>query len=88
MSNGCVVLTSVLVTLDGGTVTLDFDDLADEFVPADLDQLIHLHTGHALADNNFMGQELVVLTWACDLVDLAIAGLLRFQAVHSESSVD
>ena len=49
-------LTGVLVTLDGGTVTLNFDDLSDKFVPADLDQLVHLNTGHVFADDNFKGQ--------------------------------
>jgi hypothetical protein len=38
--------------LDGGIVSLELDDLSDEFVPADLDELVHLGTSHLLGHNH------------------------------------
>jgi hypothetical protein len=34
-------LTSVLVALNGGGIAFELDDLADQFVPTDLDELVH-----------------------------------------------
>ena len=36
------ILTGILVALDGGGVSFELNDLADQLVPADLDELVHL----------------------------------------------
>jgi hypothetical protein len=38
--------------LDIGGVSVELDDLSDELVIADLDELIHLGSSHALSDDN------------------------------------
>lgn len=46
-------LTGVFVALNGGSVALKLDDLADEFVPADLDQFVHFGAGHVLGYDDY-----------------------------------
>ena len=50
---GSGALTGVLVALDGGGVAFKLNNLADELVPTDLDQLVHLGAGHVLSDDHY-----------------------------------
>ena len=49
---GSDALTGVFVALDGSSVSLELDDLSDELVPADLDEFVHLGSGHVLSDDH------------------------------------
>ena len=62
----------VLVTLNGGSVTFELDDLADQLVPADLDQLVHFGATHVFCDDE----------GSSDLVNAAILGLALFEIVN------
>ena len=41
----------IFVALEGRSVVLELNNLADKLVPADLDQLVHLGAAHVLGDD-------------------------------------
>lgn len=46
--------TGIFVALDVGGVSIEFDDFSDQFVVADLDELVHLGSAHAFCDDHWM----------------------------------
>jgi hypothetical protein len=52
----------IFVALEGSSAAFELDNLADEFVPTDLDQLVHLGAAHVFSDHE----------GASDLEDLSV----------------
>jgi len=41
----------IFVALQGGSIVFELNDFADQLVPADFDQLVHLGAAHVLSDD-------------------------------------
>ena len=52
----------IFVALEGSSAAFELDNFTDEFVPSDLDQLVHLGAAHVLGDHE----------GASDLEDLSV----------------
>ena len=50
-------LTGILVALNGGVVSFNSDDLTDQFVPSDLDKLVHFRSTKVFTDDNYVQKQ-------------------------------